>query len=181
MWTTVWGKTIGTILGFLGIALITSAVSHMFAFWEVQAAATASTEAIVKMKEGEEKRQETLDAILTAVGGLKEQYEELKGIILTPVVVGRATVGDFGFDDSFLDINERGNANMYLSAHSVMVTYSMNGTELKLELTVRGSFRNQQDGGHLAILSAKAGSDMGVSVGTIMDKFTVGPVNEDAD
>lgn len=176
MWKTMWGKLIGMLIGALVIALVGGAITHLTTFWEVKAAGELATKAIVEIREGETKHQESLDAILDVLKGMQVQYEEIKVIILTPEVVGRATVGDFGFDDAFVDINERGNASMYLKADSIMVTYSMNGTELRIQLPVRGSFRSGQDSGHLVILSAKAGSDLGIAIGTIIDRFTVGPV-----
>ena len=175
-WSTVIGKWVGVLLAAATIALVTGTWTHLSAFWEVQAA-------VEEIKEGEIKHQETLDDILEALKSvvasqeeMKGQYEEIKVIILTPEITGRATIGNFGFDDAFVDINERGSASMYLGADSILVTCEVNGTTFSIELPVRGSFRNREDVGHLVILSAKAGSDLGARTGSIIDKFTVGPV-----
>lgn len=178
MWNIVLGKWIGMLLGVTTIALVTGTWMHLNSFWDVQAS-------VLEIKEGEVKQQETLNEILKALGAIstsqeamREQVEELKEVILTPEITGRATVGNFGFDTAFVDINERGNAAMYLGTDSIMVTCAVNGTTFSIELPVRGSFRNREDVGHLVILSARAGSDLGVRTGAIIDRFTVGPVKQ---
>jgi len=172
-WSTVIGKWLGAIMAVATIALVTGTVTHMFAFWEVQAYVTEHEER--EIKEREELKQ-ILDAVRAMTANqveMQKQYEEIKGIILTPEVNGRATVGDFGFDDAFVDINEDGRASMYLGAESVMVTCIINGLPHTFELTVRGSFINRDDNGHLLIFSAKAGDDLGVM--GIVEKVTIGP------
>ena len=176
LWDTMWGKLIGTVLGFFTIAAITGTWFHMTDFWEVKAA-------VITIEEGAEKQQETLSEILktlvvisTAQMEINGQIEDLKVVILTPEISGRATVGSFGSEDSFVDVNEHGKASMYIGADNITLTYSMNGITRVVVLIVRGSFRNRDDDGHLIMLSARAGDDLGVS--GIVDGITVGPVKK---
>jgi len=174
MFKAMWVKIIGTVIGFFIIAGITGTWYHLESFWEVQAS-------VVEIKEGEEKQQKTLDEILKALENISTsqaemsgQVEELKAAVLTPEVSGRGTVGNFGFEDAFIDVNEYGKASMYLDVKSVIVTCVVDGIDFVVELPVRGSFRNREDNGHLIMFSSKAGDDLGIS--GIVDKITIGPV-----
>jgi len=154
---------------------------HVISVWGTPARVLAIETA--RTEEGEaakNERAEILDALKVLVGkvdGVITQQEEFKGLILTPIVTGRATVGDFGSDTAFVDINEDGQAKMYLGAEQISITVSdQQGISHEIAFDVRGSFRNQRDPGHLIMFSVRAADDLGVS--GIVDKVTVGPVGK---
>ena len=104
-----------------------------------------------------------------------DQQEQMKSFMLTPDVVGRATIGTFGREMVYVEINEDGKASMYLSAEKISFTYrDSDDISHTVELSVRGSFVNRDDPGHLIMLSAKAGRDLGMN--GITRQIVVGPV-----
>lgn len=175
---TLLQKYLGTILAAATIALVSGGVTHLFSFWALGSRVTEVEETIVEHaafeSEKDAKIQVTLDTVLDKLGDIIRQQEEFKGMILTPTVVGRGTVGDFGDNLSFVDINEYGNAKMYLGAESVTITCSVDGVTHVVEFNVRGSFRNREDPGHLIMFSRLAADELGVS--GIVDRVSVGPV-----
>lgn len=181
-WSTVIGKWLGAVAGVATVALVVGSVNHMFDFWEVQAAVTG----IVKAREEEQKTaEENQEAIIKALDGLGKQMKQVidkqqyfEDLIVTPEVGGRATVGTFGRDTSYVEINEDGKANMYLTADHISLTYKdRDGISHTVVLDVRGSFVNRDDSGHLIMLSAKAGRDLGMN--GITRQIIVGPGDDD--
>ena len=176
-WNTVIGKWIGGVLSVATIGLCVGIVTHLFEFWEVQAAVRT----LVEEGETSKKNQKTM---IDLMGDLKEQMEQvmekqdkMEGLILTPDVVGRATIGTFGSDTAYVEINEYGKAAMYLSVAEISFTYrDRDGIPHTVTLPVRGSFLNRADIGHLVMLSAKAGRDL--SVNGIERQITVGEVGK---
>ena len=181
MWTTFVGKYLGAILAAATIGLFVGGTGHLFAFWalgsefsEFKAAAILEEGA---SKKREEDIQDSLKILIGQIGTVMAQQEEIKGLVLTPTVEGRGTIGEFGFESSFVDINEYGKASMYLKADQVEVTVRDSaGIQHTSAVKVRGSFRNQSDSGHLVIFSDLAADELGI--GGISD-ITVGPVNSD--
>ncbi len=177
-WSTVIGKWLGAVAGIATVALVTGLVTHMFNFWEVQ----ASVAALEVEGESSKANQET---IIGAIKSLADQIKEViskqeyfEGLLVTPEVGGRATVGTFGGDESFVEINEDGKASIYLSADYISLTYKdEGGISHTVSLAVRGSFVNREDSGHLIILSAKAGRDLGMD--GITRQIIVGPGSND--
>lgn len=178
MWKALIGKYLGVILAAATLGLTTGATTHLFAFWALESEFEKFKTA-EELEEGEsKKRQEDtlakLDVLIGQIGKVMEQQEEFKGLILTPAVTGRGTIGDFGFESSFVDINEYGNAKMYLGSDEVMVHVAdQDGISHQVTVKVRGSFRNRPDPGHLVMFSAMAADELGVS--GVVDRVTVGP------
>lgn len=180
MWTTIFSKYLGGILAAATIGLFLGGTGHLFAFWalesEFNAYKTEHAEADTESKKREEDIQSSLKILIGQVGQVMAQQEEIKGLVLTPTVEGRGSIGDFGFESSFVDINEYGKASMYLKADQVEVTVrDSDGIVHTSAVKVRGSFRNQSDSGHLVIFSDLAADELGV--GGISD-ITVGPVGK---
>ena len=150
--------------------------------WEVQAAVKEIVEARVEEQKTATENQVT---IITALNDLKEQIkmviskqEYFEELIVTPEIGGRATVGTFGPDSSYVEINEDGKASIYLTADHISLTYKdQDGISHTVILDVRGSFINREDSGHLIMLSAKAGRDLGVN--GIKKQIIVGPGDDD--
>ncbi len=177
-WNTVIGKWLGAIAGAATIALVVGTVTHLFNFWEVQAAVKTIVEARIEEKQTAADNQQTIIKALTALKGQMEQVISkqvyFEGLLVTPEVGGRATIGTFGRDMSYVEINEDGKANMYLSAENISLTYKdADGISHTVTLDVRGSFVNREDSGHLIMLSAKAGRDLGMN--GITKQIIVGP------
>ena len=173
-WNTVIGKWIGGVLSVATIGLCVGIVTHLFEFWEVQAAVMTLTAEGETSKDNQKTIIDLMEGITEQMGQMMEKQDKMESLILTPDVVGRATVGDFGFDDAFVDINEDGKASMYLSAKQVMVSCEIDGLLHTFKLNVRGSFINRDDSGHLIIFSAKAGKDIGID--GVIKNVIVGPV-----
>ena len=173
-WSTVGGKIVGTVLATFIISATIGIWAHLAAFWVLETTVAEIVKEEQSTHETLEDIKELLGDISTAQASMKGDYEELKEIILTPELVGRATVGRFGDDVAFVQINEGGYASMYLKAETVMVTCKIDGLRHTLELPVRGSFVNRDDPGHLLIFSKQAANDIGVT-GLIRDVI-VGPV-----
>lgn len=181
-WNTVIGKWIGGVLAVATVALVAGTVNHIFDFWEVQAAVTEIAEARV---EEQATAKDNQVEIITALNDLKEQIKQViskqeyfEELIVTPEVGGRATIGTFGRDTSYVEINEDGKAAIYLSAEHISLTYrDSSGISHTVNLEVRGSFVNREDSGHLIMLSAKAGRDLGMN--GITRQIIVGPGDDD--
>jgi len=171
-------KYLGTILAAATIALVSGGVTHLFSFYalaeRVTTMETAHLEDTAASKKREEDIQKTLGNVVDVLKQIVAQQEEFKGMILTPTVVGRGTVGDFGSEIPFVDINEYGAASMYLKAKAVTITCSVDGIEHSAQFVVRGSFRNRQDPQHLIMFSEGAAEELGVA--GIVDRVSVGPV-----
>lgn len=177
-WDTVIGKWIGVVLGVTSIALVTGTVTHMFDFWAVQAS-------VIRIEKAREEEQQTVkqnqQAIIKALDGLGKQMEQVitkqeyfEDLLVTPEIGGRATIGTFGGDAAYVEINEDGKASIYLGADHITLTYKdEDGISHTVNLEVRGSFVNREDSGHLIMLSAKAGRDLGMN--GITKQIIVGP------
>ncbi len=181
-WNTVIGKWIGGVLAVATVGLVVGTVTHMFEFWEVQASVIKIEASIEKGEETAAKNQETIIKALTALKGQMEQVitkqEYFEDLLVTPEVGGRATIGTFGRDSSYVEINEDGKAAIYLSADHISLTYKdQDGISHTVVLDVRGSFVNREDSGHLIMLSAKAGRDLGMN--GITKQIIVGPGDAD--
>jgi hypothetical protein len=180
MWTTIFSKYLGGILAAATIGLFLGGTGHLFAFWSLESEfneyVKASETEDQNSKQREEDIQSSLKILIGQIGQVMQQQEEFKGLILTPTIEGRGTVGEFGFDTAFVDINEYGKASMYLKAERVSITVKdSDGIVHTSAVNVRGSFRNQSDSGHLVIFSDRAADELGV--GGISD-ITVGPVGK---
>jgi len=181
-WSTVIGKWLGAVAGVATVGLVVGTVTHLFDFWEVQAAVIKMES---KMEEGEQTAKDNQEAIIKALNDLKGQVEQVitkqeyfEDLIVTPEVGGRATIGTFGRDSSYVEINEDGKAAIYLSADHISLTYKdSDGISHTVVLDVRGSFVNREDSGHLVMLSAKAGRDLGMN--GITRQIIVGPGDAD--
>lgn len=181
-WSTVIGKWLGAIAGAATIGLAVGTVTHLFNFWEVQAAVIRIEKSI---EEGEKTAGENQETIIKALVALKGQMEQVitkqeyfEDLLVTPEVGGRATVGTFGRDSAYVEINEDGKASIYLSADHISLTYKdKDGISHTVTLAVRGSFVNREDSGHLIMLSVKAARDLGMN--GITKQIIVGPGDDD--
>jgi len=177
MWKTMWGKAIGTVLGFFMIASITGFWYHLSNFWEVQAAVIALESEGQSSKENQEEIIGLMKGLAKQMGDVITKQEYFEKLLVTPEIGGRATIGTFGRDASYVEINEDGKANMYLTVDRISLTYKDgDGISHTVELLVRGSFVNRDDNGHLLMLSAKAGRDLGMN--GITRQIIVGPGSE---
>jgi hypothetical protein len=179
MLQTFFAKYLGAVLGAATIALFVGGTTHLFAFWALESEFNAYVVAHNEEEGASQKREEDIQSsmkiLIAQVGQILKQQEEIKGLVLTPMVEGRGTIGEFGFETAFVDINEYGKASMYLKAEQVEITVKdSDGIVHTTAVKVRGSFRNQSDSGHLVIFSDRAADELGV--GGIAD-ITVGPVN----
>jgi len=154
--------------------MVSGGVTHLVSFY-----ALAERVVVLETEGGESKKREediqsTQQKMMLVLAEIPRQQEEFKGMILTPEVVGRGTVGDFGEGTAFVDLNEYGAAKMYLKAEKVRITCSVNGIVHSADFTVRGTFRNRQDPQHLVMFSEGAAEELGVA--GIVDRVSVGPV-----
>ena len=102
-------KYLGTILAAATIGLVTGGTAHLVSFYALaervetmEVAHASDTEA---SKKREEDIQKTLGNVVDVLKQIQAQQEEFKGMILTPTVVGRGTVGDFAPDIAFVDVS----------------------------------------------------------------------------
>jgi hypothetical protein len=161
-------KKIAAIVGgFLILGAITGTWKHLLDFWVAQASVSANR---LTIEEIESEAQEVLKAQQQILKGL----EEIKGIILTPEVTGRATVARSGIPtEVFIEINRRGDAQVYLKQKKARITYTdEGGIEHSIVLPIHGDFVSR-DAGHLLILSKAAGDRLGLS--GIIRGVTIGP------
>jgi len=136
--SSVWGKLLGVLLGAAIIGIFTGSVQHVLASWAVEARVVLLESEGEASKKRDEKLQKTLDDVASVLKSMQQQQEEFKGLILTPTVTGRATIGNFGVDSAFVDINEYGNAKMYLGSREVEITCAVNGVVHVVVFEVRG-------------------------------------------
>lgn len=177
MLKTLWAKAIGTVLAFFIIGGITGTWYHLTSFWEVQASVLVLKEKGEQSQKNQEQIINLIKELTTQVDQVMVQQEQMKELILTPDVTGRITVGSFGRDAAYVEINEHGKASMYLTANNISLTYrDKDGISHTVTLPVRGSFLNQSDNGHLVMLSAKTGRDLGID--GIKTQVTVGAVRK---
>lgn len=165
---TVIGKWIGGVLAVATVALVVGTVNHILDFWSVEAAVIEIVDTQTEQRELVENNQDIIMKALIALKGQMEhvisKQESFEDLLVTPDVGGRATIGTFGVDMSYVEINEDGKASMYLTAEHISLTYrDADGISHTVELLVRGSFVNREDSGHLIMLSAKAGRDLGMN------------------
>jgi hypothetical protein len=165
----IFKKVAAVVIGFLILGAITGTWKHLLDFWVAQASVSANR---LTIEEIESEAQEVLKAQQQILKGL----EEIKGIILTPEVTGRATVSRSGSDELFIEINRRGDAQVYLKQRKARITYmDAEGIEHSVTLPIKGDFINN-DAGHLLIFSKRAGDSMGLH--GIIRGVTIGPATK---
>jgi hypothetical protein len=163
----IFKKVAAVVIGFLILGAITGTWKHLSDFWVAQVSVSANRAII-------EEVQSEAHAQSAAQQQILKGLEEIKGIILTPEVTGRATVAKATSDEAFIEINRRGDAQVYLKQKRARITYKdQDGIEHSVVFAINGDFTST-DAGHLFIFSRKAGNSLGLS--GIIRGVTIGPV-----
>lgn len=160
-------KVLAVVIAFFILGAITGTWKHLSDFWVAQVSVSANRAII-------EEVQSEAHAQSAAQQQILKGLEEIKGIILTPEVTGRATVSRSGIStEVFIEINRRGDAQVYLKQKKARITYEdEGGIEHSIILPIHGDFVSK-DAGHLLIFSKAAGNRLGLH--GIIRGVTIGP------
>ena len=156
-------KVIGAVAIFLVLGSIKGTWDHLTTSWTMQDNLVVHG-AEIETHEGRfEEIEQSAKEITEGQQKIMKQIGQLAVAVLTPSVTGRATICACGYDEAFIDVNSRGDAQMYLRQKKARVTCKVgSGIEHSVELKIRGRFTNN-DQGHLIMFSARAARDLGLS------------------
>lgn len=154
-------KVLGAIAVFLALGSITGTWQHLSTSWQVFEDVDVAEASLMSHETRFTEIEQTAEDIMKGQKQIMDQIGNLAVAVLTPTVTGRATICDCGYDEAFISINSRGDAQSYLRQEKARITCTRDGIEHSVVLDIRGRFTNN-DSGHLIMFSAKAARDLGL-------------------